>query len=221
MTAVLFDLDGTLVDTAHDLGYALNLLRARYELPAIPHDEIWPVASHGSKGLLALGFNLKETDEDFKRMVDEYLSLYQQVLTRNPIFLTGVEYVLKKLTQDSIPWGIVTNKPRRFSVPLVQSVAFQGGSLFDHAQCLVCGDDAPHPKPSPETLLIACKKMQVNPAEVIYVGDAERDVEAGRAANMTTVVALFGYLAAHDKPEEWGADHLINEASELLEILKS
>ncbi len=220
MSAVLFDLDGTLIDTAHDLGHALNLLRARYGKPALPFEKIRPVASHGSKGLLALGFGLDETDDRFETMVDEYLTLYASVLVRQPDFLPGIENLLLALTEAQVPWGIVTNKPRRFSEPLIQAVPFLSDYLVDYADCLLCGDDAPKPKPSPETLLMACSQLNVNPQEVIYVGDAERDVEAGRAAKMETVVALFGYLSDDDQPERWGADYLVSKAEEILPLVK-
>lgn len=220
MSAVLFDLDGTLIDTAHDLGYALNLLRMRYDKPALPFEQIRPVASHGSKGLLALGFGIEETDADFQAMVDEYLALYASVLARQPDYLPGIEKLLIALTEMKVPWGIVTNKPRRFSEPLIQAVPFLSGHLADYAGCLLCGDDAPKPKPSPETLLMACDQLNVSPQDVIYVGDAERDVEAGSAAKMETVVALFGYLSDDDQPERWGADYLINKAEEILPLVK-
>lgn len=220
MSAVLFDLDGTLIDTAHDLGHALNLLRARYNKPALPFEEIRPVASHGSKGLLALGFGLSEADDNFPAMVDAYLALYASVLTRQPWYLDSIEKLLMALTESNVPWGIVTNKPRRFSEPLIQSVPFLSGYLSEYAGCLFCGDDAPKPKPSPETLLMACEQLAVDPQEVIYVGDAARDVEAGRAANMQTVVALFGYLADDDEPDTWGADYLVNSADEILPLVK-
>ncbi len=220
MSAVLFDLDGTLIDTAHDLGYALNLLRARYNKPALPFEQIRPVASHGSKGLLALGFGLADSDAQFQVMVDEYLTLYASVLTRQPMYLPGIETLLMALTKENVPWGIVTNKPRRFSEPLIQSVPFLSSSLATHTGCLLCGDDAPKPKPSPETLLMACEQLAVNPQEVIYVGDAARDVEAGRAANMQTVVALFGYLSDDDHPETWGGDYLVSTADEILPLIR-
>lgn len=216
---VLFDLDGTLVDTAHDLGLALNLQLARYGQLPLPHAQIWPIASHGTRGLLALGFGLMPEDADFERMKEEYLDLYQQVFTKNPIFLPEIEQLLNALDAQGIQWGIVTNKPRRFSVDLTKAVKFGESTLFARSSCLVCGDDAPQPKPSPATLLMACEQTNTYPAQCIYVGDAERDVQAGRAAAMKTVVALFGYIAESDRPAEWGADYLINSPMELLEVM--
>lgn len=214
--AVLFDLDGTLVDTAVDLGNALNLLLKRYNKQPIAHELIWPVASHGSKGLLALGFGISPEDSSFEQLKSEYLDLYESVFTRNPHFLPGIEALLDALDARHVPWGIVTNKPRRFSVDLIKSVKMGEHTLFDRAQCLLCGDDAAKPKPSPETLLMASEMMQVKAESCLYLGDAERDVIAGRMAGMKTMVALFGYIAESDHPKEWGADYLIKSPHELL-----
>ncbi len=216
---VLFDLDGTLVDTAHDLGLALNLQLARYGKPALIHNEIWPVASHGSRGLLALGFGITPADKNFEAMKTEYLDLYESVFTNNPSFLPGIAELLKQFELEGIKWGIVTNKPRRFSVDLTKAVTMGASNLYEQAACLVCGDDAPQPKPAPDTLLMACKETSTTPSNCVYVGDAERDVQAGRAAGMKTIVALFGYIAESDKPAEWCADAMISKPSELLSLL--
>ena len=219
MSVILFDLDGTLIDTAHDLGVALNLQLARHGKQALLHDEIWPVASHGSRGLLELGFGITPIDKSFEALRIEYLDLYESVFTNKPIFLPGIADLLEKLDGEGIKWGIVTNKPRRFSVDLIKAVQMGDKSLYQHAACLVCGDDAPQPKPAPDTLLIACKETNSKPSECIYVGDAERDVQAGRAAGVKTIVALFGYIAETDKPAEWGADAMIKSPDELLNFL--
>lgn len=219
MTVVLFDLDGTLVDTAHDLGLALNMQLARHGQPALPHDDIWPIASHGSRGLLALGFGITPQDANFEAMKHEYLDLYQSVFTNNPQFLPGIADLLDALDAHGVKWGIVTNKPRRFSVDLTKAVMMGNTNLYERAACLLCGDDAAQPKPAPDTLLMACEAANAQPSECIYVGDAERDVQAGKAAGMKTVVALFGYIAETDKPREWRADFLIDAPSELLVLL--
>lgn len=216
MNTVLFDLDGTLVDTAYDLGLALNLQLARYDKPALPHDLIWPIASHGSRGLLALGFGITPEDLDFEDKKVEYLNLYETVFTNNPILLPGIAELLDALDSRGIKWGIVTNKPRRFSVDLTKAVNMGDKSLYERSACLFCGDDALKPKPAPDTLLLACNEIGVGASDCIYVGDAERDVQAAKAAGMKSVVALFGYIAEVDKPTEWGADLLINSPDELL-----
>jgi phosphoglycolate phosphatase len=219
MKTILFDLDGTLVDTAHDLGLALNIQLARYGKPALAHDVIWPVASHGSRGLLALGFGITPADADFESKRVEYLDLYETVYTNKPIFLPGIADLLDELDARGIKWGIVTNKPRRFSVDLTKAVNMGDKSLFERSACLLCGDDATQPKPAPDTLLMACIETATKPTECIYVGDAERDVQAGKAAGMKTVVALFGYIAETDKPFEWHADMLIKTPQDLLDCL--
>jgi len=216
---VLFDLDGTLVDTAHDLGLALNMQLARHGKQALPHEKIWPIASHGSRGLLELGFALTPSDASFEVMRAEYLDLYEEVFTNQPILLPGIEVLLQNLQAQNITWGIVTNKPRRFSEALINAVKFNGERLSDYSACLVCGDDATTPKPAPDTLLMASKALNVAPENCIYVGDAERDVQAAKAAGMPSVVALFGYIAETDRPVEWGADFMIKQPDELLSLL--
>lgn len=213
---ILFDLDGTLVDTAHDLGYALNLQRVRHGLTELPLEVIRPYASHGSKGLLAIGFGLSTDDAQFGEMREEYLAIYDQVLTRKPILFEGIAELLASLEAKNMPWGVVTNKPRRFTQPLMQSIG-----LLARAACVISGDDAPRPKPYPDTLLMACKQADIDPEQCWYVGDAERDIQAGKAAGMRTVVALYGYLAETDQPAAWGADQTINEPLDLLALVNA
>jgi phosphoglycolate phosphatase len=211
---ILFDLDGTLVDTAHDLAYALNLQREQHGMAVLPLDVIRPYASHGSKGLLSVGFDLTPEDERFEAMREEYLALYDQVLTRKPFLFEGVAELLAALDEKSVPWGVVTNKPRRFTQPLMQNIG-----LLERAACVVSGDDAPRPKPHPDTLFLACEQAGIDPQRCWYVGDAERDIQAGKAAGMQTVVALYGYLGVEDRPQEWGADVAVNTPLELLGII--
>lgn len=211
---ILFDLDGTLVDTAPDLGYALNLQRERHGLVPLSMDVIRPYASHGSKGLLSIGFNLAPGDPSFDEMRTEYLDLYDQVFARSPVLFEGVAELLSHLEQNNIAWGVVTNKPRRFSAPLLEAIG-----LNDRMACLVCGDDAALPKPAPDTLLLACEQTNVSPDRCLYVGDAERDIEAGNAAGMRTVVAMYGYIDASDQPASWGADFSITHPQQLIALI--
>lgn len=214
MTTVLFDLDGTLVDTAPDLGHALNLQLQKHGKPTLTDAEIRPFASHGSKGLLGLGFGITPENADFIAMRDEYLDTYESVLTRSPALFDGMQAALDAIVEKGFKWGIVTNKPGRFTVPLVRSMG-----LSQRAACVISGDDAPKPKPDPATLLLACKKAQVEPADCLYIGDAERDIQAGKAAGMKTVVAMYGYIDESDRPLEWGADFLINSPSEITDLI--
>ena len=211
---ILFDLDGTLLDTAPDLGLALNMQRERHGLQALPQSEIRPYASHGSKGLLALGFDITPDDASFDAMRAEYLALYDEVFKRAPVLFEGMEQLLAAIEARNLGLGVVTNKPRRFTEPLLQAIG-----LYDRAVCVVCCDDAERAKPYPDTLFLACDKARILPSNAIYIGDAERDIQAGRAAGMPTVVALYGYIDATDRPREWGADYLVEHVGELLELI--
>jgi phosphoglycolate phosphatase len=214
MTVILFDLDGTLVDTAHDLGLALNMQLERHGLQPLLHEKIRPVASHGSKALLELGFNLTPADDSFSGMQEEYLAIYDQVLTNYPVLFEGMSELLDLIENQGVRWGIVTNKPRRFTAPIMQAM-----QLDQRAACVICGDDAARPKPYPDSLLMACETMQRQPDDCIYIGDAQRDIEAGIAAGMRTAVALYGYLGVADKPTEWGADFLIKQPMEIMTLI--
>ncbi len=211
LTTILFDLDGTLVDTAPDLGYALNLQLERHGRKTLPLEKIRPVASHGSRGLLELGFGITPKDAHFMTMRDEYLNLYDQVFTRSPVLFDGVADLLESIENRGLRWGVVTNKPARFTQPLMQAI-----DLHQRAVCIVSGDDALRAKPHPDTLLLACTQAKVTPASCIYIGDAERDIKAGNIAGMKTVVALWGYIAETDRPMEWGADIVIETPAQLL-----
>ena len=218
ISTILFDLDGTLVDTAPDLGYALNLQLHQHGRATLSDATIRPFASHGSSGLIGLGFGITPNDTNFLALRDEYLALYNTVFTRSPVLLTGIAELLQAIENKGLKWGVVTNKPRRFTIGLIESMSL---NLENRAACIVCGDDAPQPKPSPATLLLACSQVGVNPEHCVYVGDAERDVQAGKAAGMKTVVALFGYIDDTDKPSEWGADALITTPNVLLNLINA
>ena len=214
ISTILFDLDGTLVDTAPDLGHALNIQLKRHGKSTLSEAMIRPFASHGSRGLICLGFGITPNDDNFIAMRDEYLAIYDTVFTRSPVLLDGIAELLQTIESKDLKWGIVTNKPGRFTLRLIESMG-----LHQRTACVVSGDDASKPKPSPETLLLACKQLGVKPQQCVYVGDAERDIQAGKAAGMKTVVALFGYIDVSDKPSEWGADALIETPKDLLGLL--
>jgi phosphoglycolate phosphatase len=209
---VLFDLDGTLVDTAPDLGLALNIQLERHGYPALPISAIRPFASHGSKGLLKLGFNLTPEHASFDAMRAEYLNLYDEVFLSSPALFDGMGEVLASIDAKGQQWGIVTNKPKRFTQRLIESMGLRAG-------CVISGDDAPRPKPYPDTLNLACEQLGVNAHQCIYVGDAARDIEAGKAAGMKTVVALYGYIEASDHAERWGGDFYIHQPQDLMQYI--
>lgn len=216
LKTVLFDLDGTLADTAPDLGRALNMLRERHGLPPLPDEIIRPYASHGTHGLLGIGFGFTPADAVFQAMRDEYLNLYDEVFCQHPRLFEGMEKLLSELEARSLLWGVVTNKPRRFTVPLMNALG-----LDKRAASIVSGDDCERPKPYPDTLLLASRQAGVAPENCIYVGDAERDIVAGKAAGMGTFVATYGYLGSDDKPEEWGAQGMISAPLDLLAFVET
>lgn len=212
--AVLFDLDGTLADTAPDLGYALNLQRERHGLAPLPQETIRPYASHGTRGLFEIGFGLTPQDARFEPMREEYLALYTANLCRHTRLFAGMAELLATLEQRSIHWGVVTNKPARFTLPLLEQLG-----LLARAASIVSGDTCPNPKPHPEPLLTAAREIGVAAPSCLYVGDAERDIEAARAANMPALVAAYGYLGEHDDPQAWQAHAIIASPGEILHFL--
>jgi phosphoglycolate phosphatase len=205
--AVLFDLDGTLADTAPDLGIARGL-------SAVPLELIRTEASAGARGLLGLGFNIAPGDSDYPDMREEFLDLYAARLCHDTQLFPGVSELLDQLDARKLPWGIVTNKPARFAKPLIHLLG-----LSQRAACLISGGDTTHSKPHPEPLLAASHALAVAPNTCIYLGDDMRDVEASLAAGMEPVIARYGYLGNGHPPESWGARYLIDHPHELLAYL--
>jgi len=210
--AVLFDLDGTLVDTAPDLGYALNLMRSRRGQAPVPAAAIRAQASHGSQGLIELGFGIAQDDPAFPDLRLEFLEIYAAHLADRSRLFPGMDRLLAAFEGRGIAWGVVTNKPARLTQPLLQQL-----DLLDRAACIVSGDTCARAKPAPEPMLHACRTVAVDPEHCLYVGDAERDVQAARAVAMPVVVALYGYLSETDRPEQWGGDGYIHQPLDLLD----
>jgi len=211
---VLFDLDGTLMDTAPDMGAALNALRAEHRLPALSADRIRPHVSHGVPALLKLGFGMEPQDTRYPEMRARYLAIYQAGLASETRLFHGADKLLDTLSAQGFVWGIVTNKPGWLTEPLLD--AFK---LRERAACVVSGDTTPRRKPHPDPLLHACKLCGVAAEDSAYVGDAQRDVEAAHAAGMPAVVALYGYLGEDELPAAWKAEHMIKHPLELLDWL--
>lgn len=211
--AVLFDLDGTLIDSAMDLGGAGNDLRERRGLPALPLADFRPMTGAGARGMLGVALQITPEHAEFEALKDEYLAIYEARMTRLTRVFEDMAPVLDALDAAQLPWGIVTNKHSRFAVPVVDAAGLQHRS-----RVLVCGDNTPHAKPHPEPLFEAARRLGVDPARCLYVGDDLRDVQAGRAAGMGTVAAAWGYLGQGEPIEAWGADHLINFPAELLNL---
>ena len=211
---LLFDLDGTLADTAPDLGFALNRQRAIHGLPALPLQTIRPYVSQGGRGLMKVGFDLTPEDANFISMREEFLDLYAQRLCHETRLFPGIAELLSELEKRRLPWGVVTNKIERFTLPLLEKLQLAG-----RAAGIVSGDTCSNFKPHPEPLLHASREMGIPAGKCAYVGDDERDVLAARAAKMQVVVVLYGYLGNGTHPENWGADALIATPQELLRYL--
>jgi len=209
--AVLFDLDGTLVDTAPDLGYALNCILAEHDKPSLSMEQIRPVASHGAAGLIALGFGITTQDDRYPVLRDRLLKLYQDNIARESDLFEGMAGVLTKLEQQKITWGVITNKPTFLTEPLLAQL-----NLTDRAACIVSGDTTPYSKPHPAPMLKGLNDINLTAEQCIYIGDAERDIQAGKAVNMPTVLARYGYLTDEDKQQDWQADAIIDHPTEIL-----
>ncbi|TBW56635.1 HAD family hydrolase [Marinobacter halodurans] len=214
--AILFDLDGTLIDTAPDFIRCLNAVRARYKLPHLPEPEIRESVSDGARAMIHVGFGLTPEDEDYFDRHSEFLDLYESEIAVETKLFPGMETLLTWLEENRIAWGIVTNKPRRFSVPLLHAL-----DLHDRSDVLVCPDDVDQRKPHPESLLLASELLHIPAAECIYVGDHARDIEAGKRAGMTTVAARYGYIRHPGEIPGWQADFIIDSAGELLAMLQN
>lgn len=212
---ILFDLDGTLFDTAPDLAFTLNRLLEQYEKPILPYETVRPYASSGAKGLLYLGFKIDENNQDFNTLRQQFLTIYSNHLTRNTRLFTGMNTVLAAIRAQGLRWGIVTNKLSHYSEKLLSHF-----KLHHHCECLIGSDMVANIKPAPDGLLLACQKMNVLPEECLYVGDAKSDISAAKSAGMISIAALYGYLHDHDDPNTWDAHHYINEPIEIMQVLK-
>ena len=207
---VLFDLDGTLVDTAPDMIASLNELRAQEALPPLPYALARTQVSHGSLGLVGLAF--PGTDPvRFEQLRERFLAIYNERVARDTQLFDGAVEVLEALESTHRPWGIVTNKPTFLTTPLLEAIG-----IGLRAGCVVAGDTLPQRKPHPAPLLHAADLLGVPPHQCLYIGDAERDIQAARAAQMPVLLASYGYLGPDDQPERWGADAEIGSLRELL-----
>ena len=214
ISAILFDLDGTLIDSAPDLGAAADHMRIKRGLPSLPQDSYRPHAGAGARGMLGVAFGMGPDHADFPEMREEFFRNYEQRMTLNTREFDGVSDLIAELQNQAMAWGVVTNKSSRFTVPLTRAMP-----LFATAKAIVSGDTTPHSKPHPEPLLEAARRLGVAPEHCVYVGDDERDIVAGLAAGMRTVAATYGYLGAKSDTESWGAHAQINSPLALLQLL--
>lgn len=211
--AVLFDLDGTLVDTAPDMVAVLQVMQASYDLEPIHYDIARAQVSNGAIGLLSIGFPQVEVGfgDDLHL---EYLERYAELLCEDSCVFAGMDALLDQLDDAGCPWGVVTNKPESLTNPLLDALG-----LAERSACIVSGDSLRVRKPDPAPLLLACDIAGVDAYRSIYVGDAARDIEAGLRAGMATIAAGYGYITEDDDPREWGADIIVQDTQELAQIV--
>ncbi len=211
---VLFDLDGTLADTAPDLAAALNAVRQAKGKPALPFEKIRPAVSHGGKALIEVGFNLSPDSDEAETLRLQLLDHYRDNIANHTRLFPGMEKVLSYIEQSGGNWGVVTNKPGWLTEPLMAELGLQ-----PRAACIISGDTLNERKPHPAPLLHACELAGSQPENCVYIGDAERDIMAGKRAGMHTLLALFGYLDESDQPHEWGADASVESPQAILHWL--
>ena len=214
--AVLFDLDGTLADTAPDLARALNRVRAANNLAPMPLVTTRSYTSSGARGLLKVGFGLDPGDERYEALKLQFLDFYAAEICVDTRLFEGMAELLDQLDQDRLPWGVVTNKAERFTLPLLQSLR-----LGERAACIVGGDTTARIKPHPDPLLHAAAALRLPPSACVYVGDDLRDVQAARAAGMPVLEAKYGYLGDGGAIESWQADAIIEHPRQVLDYLRA
>ncbi|NML62038.1 HAD-IA family hydrolase [Massilia sp. RP-1-19] len=212
--AILFDLDGTLADTAPDLAAAVNHLRMVRGMEPTPYSILRPTASAGARGMIGAAFGLTPADDGYETLRLEWFDRYQSAMAVHSTLFDGVPELIEGLSAAGIAWGIVTNKPARFTDPLIPQIGLA------HAGCVVSGDTTPHSKPHPAPLYEGARRLDIAPEQCWYVGDDVRDVEAGRAAGMVTVACAWGYCGTVE-PATWGADYLIDTPLDLLRAIQA
>lgn len=210
--AVLFDLDGTLADTAPDLAAAVNKMRTDRGLPPTPVEQLRPVASAGARGLIGVAFGLTPADQEFDALRTEFLANYAAHIADNTTLFDGIPELLRHLQDTGIRWGIVTNKPALYTDALLPLIGLQ------HTACSISGDTTPHAKPHPEPLFEACRRLGLESKDCWYVGDDLRDIQAGQAAGMPTIAAGWGYCG-QSAPLAWNADCIAQDPAEIAEFL--
>ncbi|MVW75539.1 N-acetylmuramic acid 6-phosphate phosphatase MupP [Pseudomonas xionganensis] len=216
LRAVLFDMDGTLLDSAPDFIAICQAMRAERNLAPIADKLIRDQVSGGARAMVAATFAMDPEHAEFEALRLEFLERYQQhcaVLTRP---FDGINELLEDIEKANLRWGVATNKPVRYAEPIMQQLG-----LAQRSAVLVCPDHVSRSKPDPEMLLLACQQLQLEPGEVLFIGDDERDIEAGRAAGCRTVAVSYGYIHPQDNPANWGADALVEHPRELRQLLDS
>jgi len=216
LQAVLFDLDGTLLDTAPDFVWVINKLLQLHGRPAKAEMEIRAQVSNGARAMVATAFEITPEHDDFSALHQQMLELYMTHLDVDTIPFPGISDLLIHLDEQKIPWGVVTNKPELYTVPVMT-----GLGLAQRCSSTICPDHVVNRKPHPEPLHLACEQIGCKPEQTVYVGDHLRDIEAGNAAGMLTISAAYGYLNPNEKAEDWQGDHIVNCATEIKPLLQS
>ncbi len=211
---VLFDLDGTLADTAPDLANALNATLQQFGREPLAFATIRPHVSHGGIALIRLGFGIEPEHADFEKYRRFLLDFYNNNICEHTRLFAGMDELLTYLEQNAVSWGIVTNKPSWLTDPLMRAM-----QLDKRAVSIISGDTCTNRKPHPEPVLAACSQARADPAQCFYVGDAQRDIQAGNAAGCTTITALFGYIDDNDDPQSWQSDYAVNHPAEIIDII--
>ncbi|BBB28838.1 HAD family hydrolase [Neptunomonas japonica] len=212
--AVLFDLDGTLLDTAPDFHWVINQLLTKNNLPAQPYVELRKHVSNGANAMLKAAFKLSDGDSKLPSLNQQMLSLYDQHLANDSKLFPGIKSLLATLEEQQIPWGIVTNKPKRFTAPILSAL-----KLSTRSASTICPDHVNKTKPDPEPLLLACQQIQVTPQNCIYIGDHIRDIDAGNRADMFTIGALYGYINESENADNWNANAYVQHADQILSVI--
>lgn len=216
VAAVLFDLDGTLIDSAPDLGAAADLMRVSRGMTSLPLETYRPMCGAGARGMLQIAFAMEPDHADYEPMREEFFTNYERCMSERTFAFDGVHDLIAALQARDLAWGVVTNKSQRFTNPLTASMP-----LFASAATIVSGDTTAHTKPHPEPLLEAARRLRLDPSQCLYVGDDERDIVAGHAAGMRTVAATYGYLGSQSDVRAWNAHAQINSPMALLQLLAS
>lgn len=213
--AVMFDLDGTLLDTAPDFVVVVNQLLSEQARPTLAADIIRAGVSNGSKALIKLAFSLDESHEQFEPLRQRLLELYLAHIAVHTVLFPGIKELLGKLAANNIAWGIATNKPATYTLPLMAALNIQPAPLS-----VICPDHVARSKPDPESLFLAGTQLGCSPEEIIYIGDHKRDIDCGKGAGSITIAAAYGYVDAGDDPANWNADYCVNHADEIWPIIE-
>lgn len=214
--AVMFDLDGTLLDTAPDFVVVVNRLLAEYDRPPLPDSIIRKSVSNGARALVSLAFNIEPGHTDFETLRVRLLEIYSDHLAVHTALFPGLQTLLDVLGERQIPWGVATNKPAAYTLPLMEKLNLQPAP-----ESIICPDHVAERKPHPESLFLAAKQLGCEPAHIAYVGDHRRDIECGQQAGAITIAAAYGYIEENDDVDSWGADYRVDHGDEILPILET